>query len=903
MAQLLPFSIRLQRGASLFIPRFSSWRSISVQIALYAAIAVVGTVFFFFLHHLGNQIPFDLAKERFAEEDAYITKMLNGDVRHVPGIQRGAALYCEISVLILVGGRRDEGDNAFEDAIILKNAGWRKGCGNQRNDITYSSDEETTYQNKGIAKTRYWWGTKALYAIALQYLTFYEVHQIIRIGTYGAYLLLTASLALMGWRAFLTGFPIILFGIFLSSIWLFTDVQNGMQSIWSLISASILALALWRNASTRVVHLVCFITGMVDSYLWFSGYFIFSIPLIAMLCWVGYANLEPSDRVRKSLICIALYILGFSACFALGQATKSVVYERMIADGHNYFGGEVSRILRGGISGNLGWMTNKVTALFTGRDYGACIVCGDSGWRNLLVAKQLIEFWHMTHMSNVAERALGFFSALALFVSATLAILNVLRGSKEAMWSVVFVLGLMVVVCLQFILPSGHEPVIVRFTFLLPALCWSSLALVLINSNRRTVIIVASGFAVAISLMLIWWSINALYPAVPTRGADTVIRSDFDVYFDEDRLIYIKDDCDTADVAPRFFLHVIPSDPTDLPLKRQEYSFDNIDFNFYEHKLPLLSETRFPFLTRCAATVDLPQYDISAIKTGQLKDTVLLWVDWQPVYRGSGNDQSTDDEPLWSGRFNPGAVNGLKVLQEVRQSGIQPDIESDFNVYLHEDSLVYAKSPCSDNDRDARFFLHVDPADLNDLPDERHGYNFDNLDFTLMEHGLIIDGGCVAVVDLPKYRISDIRTGQLDENGERVWEGMFNVPAARALNLSQEIQQSGIQPEIESDFNVYLYDDKLIYVKSLCSDNDSDTRLFLHIDPEDLNDLPDERHGYNFDNLDFTMMEHGLAIDGVCVAVVDLPEYRVSEIRTGQLDENGEKMWEGKIAVNDSSLW
>ena len=903
MAQLLPFVIRLQRGASLVIPRFSSWRSISVQIALYTAIAVVGTVFFFFLHHLGNQISFDLAKERFIEEDDYIDKMLHGEVGRVPGIYHGSVDYCELSVLILIGGRRDEGDNAFEDAIILKDAGWRKGCENQRNDITYSSDEEATYQNKGISKTRYWWGSKALYAIALQYLTFYEVHQLIRIGTYSAYMLLAASMALMGWRAFLTGFPVILLGIFLSSFWLFTNVLSGMQSICSLISASILALVLWRNASTRVVHLVCFITGMVDSYLWQSGYFIFSIPLIAMLCWVGYVNLEPSDRVRKSLICIAIYILGFSACFALGQATKSVVYERMIADGHNYFGGEVARILLGGISGNLGWMANKAAALFTGRDYGACIVCGDSGWRNLIVVNQLIEFWHITHMSNAAERALSFFSALALFVSATLAILNAVRGRKEAMWSVVFVLGLMVVVCLEFIMPSGHALRIVRFAFLLPALCWSSLALVLINSNRRTAIIVASGFAVAISLMLIWWSINALYPAVLTRGADIVIRSDFDVYFNEDRLIYIKDDCDTADVAPRFFLHVIPSDPTDLPLNQQEYSFDNIGFNFYEHKLPLLSETRFPFFTRCVATVALPQYDISAIRTGQLKNTVLLWVDWQPVYRGSGNDQSTDDEPLWSGRFSPGAVNGLKVLQEVRQSGIQPDIEADFNVYLHEDSLVYAKSPCSDNDRDARFFLHVDPEDLNDLPDERHGYNFDNLDFTLMEHGLVIDGGCVAVVDLPEYRISDIRTGQLDENGERVWEGMFNVPAARALNLSQEIQQSGIQPEIESDFNVYLHEDSLVYAKSPCSDNDRDARFFLHVDPEDLNDLPDERHGYNFDNLDFTLMEHGLDIDGECVAVVDLPEYRVSEIRTGQLDENGEKIWEGKIAVNDSFLW
>ena len=34
----------------------------------YAAVVIFDTAFFFFLHHLGNRIPFDPAKQKVAEE-------------------------------------------------------------------------------------------------------------------------------------------------------------------------------------------------------------------------------------------------------------------------------------------------------------------------------------------------------------------------------------------------------------------------------------------------------------------------------------------------------------------------------------------------------------------------------------------------------------------------------------------------------------------------------------------------------------------------------------------------------------------------------------------------------------------------------------------------------------------
>ena len=47
-------------------------------------------------------------------------------------------------------------------------------------------------------------------------------------------------------------------------------------------------------------------------------------------------------------------------------------------------------------------------------------------------------------------------------------------------------------------------------------------------------------------------------------------------------------------------------------------------------------------------------------------------------------------------------------------------------------------------------------------------------------------------------------------------------------------------------------------------------------------DLPGHRRQYGFDNLDFDFDQHGERFNGERLAKVPLPEYRISEIRTGQ---------------------
>ena len=104
-----------------------------------------------------------------------------------------------------------------------------------------------------------------------------------------------------------------------------------------------------------------------------------------------------------------------------------------------------------------------------------------------------------------------------------------------------------------------------------------------------------------------------------------------------------------------------------------------------------------------------------------------------------------------------------------------PVIRSDWDVYLVGNRLIYAKDQCSPEDAEPTFFLHLDPVDMNDLPDHRKQYDFDNLDFAFRDHRIPIEGEvCVAIRELPDYAIAAIRTGQYTGEG-RIWEGSFDV--------------------------------------------------------------------------------------------------------------------------------
>ncbi len=223
----------------------------------------------------------------------------------------------------------------------------------------------------------------------------------------------------------------------------------------------------------------------------------------------------------------------------------------------------------------------------------------------------------------------------------------------------------------------------------------------------------------------------------------------------------------------------------------------------------------------------------------------------------------------------------------------EPLARAEFDVYLINGTVYYLKEPCERADAAGRFFLHVYPVDENDLPDGRRQYGFDNLDFSFDERGVLFDGKCLAIVDIPQYDIARFRTGRISGAGVQGWNAAPDIQGLKLISAYQSIVST--EPVARSEFDLYLDGGKLYYVKEPCGEEDTAARFFLHVAPEDENDLPDARREHGFDNLDFGFDVRGVLFDGKCTAAVPLPQYGIARIVTGQFDGAG-RVWEIEFA-------
>ena len=82
-----------------------------------------------------------------------------------------------------------------------------------------------------------------------------------------------------------------------------------------------------------------------------------------------------------------------------------------------------------------------------------------------------------------------------------------------------------------------------------------------------------------------------------------------------------------------------------------------------------------------------------------------------------------------------------------------PVIREEFEVYLHDDRLLYVRNGCRPEDREGLFVLHLDPVDPEDLGPFRRQYGFENLSFRFRQRALDLGERCVARVFLPEYPI------------------------------------------------------------------------------------------------------------------------------------------------------
>ena len=228
---------------------------------------------------------------------------------------------------------------------------------------------------------------------------------------------------------------------------------------------------------------------------------------------------------------------------------------------------------------------------------------------------------------------------------------------------------------------------------------------------------------------------------------EPLARSTFDLYVEDNALIYVKEQCGESDIADRFFLHIIPERAEDSPEAHWRYVFDNFDFDFFRWGAL--------FDGKCAARVPLPDYPVAVVRTGQ---------------------QTLDTSALWTAQFrlNP-APYRTAYLEAVEG---EPLARSTFDLYEEDGALIYVKEQCDQYDVANRFSLHILPERPNDLPEARREAGFDNFDFDFFLRGALFDGKCAARVPLPDYPVASIRTGQFGQ-GEELWRAEISMSDAR----------------------------------------------------------------------------------------------------------------------------
>ncbi len=137
--------------------------------------------------------------------------------------------------------------------------------------------------------------------------------------------------------------------------------------------------------------------------------------------------------------------------------------------------------------------------------------------------------------------------------------------------------------------------------------------------------------------------------------------------------------------------------------------------------------------------------------------------------------------------------------------------------------------------------------------------------------------------------------------GLMVFQYFNPITAAReAAARAEYAALVSVEPRIRADYDVYLSDNRLVYVKVPCNRDDTGAQFFLALYPVDVADLPGPRRTHGFDNRDFPFTRYGSRFGDFCRAVVPLPEYAIATIGTGQyvrVEDGFEHLWEGEIRL------
>ena len=352
-------------------------------------------------------------------------------------------------------------------------------------------------------------------------------------------------------------------------------------------------------------------------------------------------------------------------------------------------------------------------------------------------------------------------------------------------------------------------------------------------------------------------------------AGEPVIHADYKVYLEGQRLTFVQENCPPGGGDVWFGVRIFPHHPEVLP----PHKWNSGSYVTFQTNRVRLDDI-------CLAVIQLPDYAQG--------DLILMQRDLAH-YRPVG-------APVWAELYSLSRPGLRELIAEHRRKSPPPAGPAAFEVFIDRaagrNRLLYAKENCTTAEYETRVTLHITPMDLADLPAYRRASGFDNRDFPLDWFGGRPGGECVAIVPLPDYPIAAIRTGQAG-----IWEMNLYPLTEPATLRATYAALSDSQPSVRAAFDLYLQDNRLIYLRETCAAADTAARFFLHIIPADIADLPAEQQAAGFANLDFAFDRWGGSFDGKCLATVPLPEYPIKAIRTGQHIPGQGQLWAAELRV------
>ena len=109
---------------------------------------------------------------------------------------------------------------------------------------------------------------------------------------------------------------------------------------------------------------------------------------------------------------------------------------------------------------------------------------------------------------------------------------------------------------------------------------------------------------------------------------------------------------------------------------------------------------------------------------------------------------------------------------------------------------------------------------------------------------------------------------------------------------------------IRSAYDVYLRDNRLVYVAHGCSRDDGQdrTRFYANLYPADPRDLPPSRADSGHERIDFRLAPRTHYKEGAgCVMPIRLPAYEIVRFETGEIAPDGRRLWDAEAHLTPNS--